>query len=201
MGVLHQSLEQSPEPTPEPQPRDWLQMYWRCISWTSHCWPDISTNWRTMNLIPADVTWHQFLWYFWFEGRVVRCLNAARKTSTVAKKNLLSQATAPYNCSLHPNETMENIIGRKCRTCAKSYLGAAGGASASVGTPSRGEYEGPTNHEPLMHHGNRLVDGKSHATGKGPERFRTKSYQRKCLVRNSIWFGTATQKGGPTTFW
>lgn len=33
-------------------------------------------------------------------------------------------------------------------------------------------YEGSTNHEPLMHHGNRLVDGKSHATGKGPERFR-----------------------------
>ena len=86
MGVLHQSLEQSPEPTPDPQPRDWLQMYWRCISWTSHCWPDISTNWRTMNLIPADVTWHQFLWYFWFEGRVVRCLSAARKTSTVAKQ-------------------------------------------------------------------------------------------------------------------
>ena len=166
--VLHQSLEQSPEPTSlNPSQETGCKCIDAAFPETSHCWPDISTNWRTINLIPTDVT-------SVFMKLLIR-RQGCRKIN-FGKKIVLSQATAPYNCSLRPNETMENILGSKCRTCAKSYLGAAGGARASVGTPPRGQSPNHLKHlrdEQMMSPGwNRLVDGKSHATGKGPERLR-----------------------------
>ena len=175
---------------PEPQPRDWLQMYWRCISWNQ---PRLAGYLN--QLTSCRQTWHRFLWYFWFEGRVVRCL--ARKTSTVAK-NCPFPSNQPSKIAAYTSAKIyENIEKNAAPVLSRISVLQAVPALALVRL--RGESPDEQIMSPwcTVHH--RLVDDKPHATGKGPE-IEGRSYQHKCFVGNSIWFRTA-QKGGPTTFW